>query len=452
MADTSARTVDDNGYVTVVGCPVSSYGIFDYAAWQVGLEDGDPDRIVKVYRPKDEIFSPEAVASFQIVPFIDEHDLLSAFEDDTDVMSPEEKGIDGVMVNVRPDDPWLRADVKIFTRRMKRALDSGKVELSLGYGCDFIVKSGTFNGEPYEVMQVNMRGNHLALVEAARVEGAKVLDSRIAFDCLFAGASPNQQGKPNMKIKRKAVGDASAVERLKALLPALEQFLGEEAQEPEHQGTVTPEAGLGESPEATPEVEHEAAEGDEGDIDSLIAQIEALLAELKGGEAEAPEAAEVPTGDEDPEQGACDEGEEDPEQSAEDEVEGLEGTAQDEETAPDDNGKASPGPAKGTNTTAQDAAIRKSIYADIARKQKLYDRVSPIIGAFDHATMTADDLAAYAARKLKINAPKGAVAYALDSYLTGVEKGKARTAKASNAMDSKFGECDVIDQYLKKGC
>lgn len=467
MAGKSHRQVDNNGYLTILSTPVSSFGIFEYAAWQVGLEDGDPDRIVKVFRPESAITEPEAIASFQIVPLIDEHDLLSGFEDDEDTMSPEDKGIDGVMSNVKYAKPWLVADLKVFTRRMQRAIESGKVELSLGYTCDFIVKGGTFEGQPYEVMQINLRGNHIALVDAARVEGARVLDSKIAFDCLsFVRTKPNGKNTMNPKRTKKRGGVAmdNAVQQLQALIPALQEFLSQEASEPEHQESAVEGAAEG-AATAQPAPGAEGAEGTEdegeegaaavppegGDVAGILNEIKALLEKLA--------AATAPVGDEGEEANVGDEEEEEVEDSEEIEagdenVEGVEGTAQDCEG----NGSASKGPSSGVHSAADGKtrkgvsmdAARKSIYADMANKQKLYDRVSPVIGAFDHSLMSCEEMAVYAAKKLKLNAPKGMASVALDSHLSGIEsvRKSQRETVSANVGDSAFGDFDPIDKYL----
>jgi len=68
----TAREVDKNGFLMVKGCPISSFGIFDYSAGQLGL-DGDPSRIVKVHRPESAVSDPEAIASFMNVPLINDH-------------------------------------------------------------------------------------------------------------------------------------------------------------------------------------------------------------------------------------------------------------------------------------------------------------------------------------------------------------------------------------------
>src|ERR1700744_6538381 len=164
MSTSSAQFQDSNGYLLVKGCPVSSYGIFDYSAAQVGeTEDdnqGDINRIVKVFRPQASIEDPELIKSLELVPVIDEHDYLNGDPDatDDDGMAPEEKGVDGVMTgNVYFEDPWLKADLKIFSRRLQKAIRQGKKDLSLGYMSRFVYSPGEYKGQPYEYIQTNMR-------------------------------------------------------------------------------------------------------------------------------------------------------------------------------------------------------------------------------------------------------------------------------------------------------
>ncbi len=217
------REQDDNGFLLVKGCPISSFGLFDYSAGQLGLP-GDPNRIVKVYRPESAVSDPAAIESFKNVPLINDHEMLSGFLGDKGTTAPEEYGIDGILTsNVYYEAPWMRGDLKVFTRKLQEALQSGKKDLSLGYTCDFEIKPGVWNGQPYEAIQTNMRGNHIALVDEGRVPGARVLDG-LCFDSLSFNFKPSNKDDQSMKIKdKKAFDDALA--SLKALLPALSQHL-----------------------------------------------------------------------------------------------------------------------------------------------------------------------------------------------------------------------------------
>lgn len=467
----TAREIDKNGFLTIVGCPISSFGIFDYSAGQVGL-DGDPNRIVKVYRPESAVKDPEAIDSFKNIPFIDNHEMLSGFEGDEDNTAPEEYGVDGVLTgNVYYDKPWMRGDLKVFSRRLKKAIDSGKVDLSLGYDCEFIIQSGEFDGQPYEVVQTTLRGNHIALVDVGRVPGARVLDGR-CFDhlCLTTVTPSNEDLDMPKPLKGKARDNA--VEQLKSLIPALEQFLNEESTEAAHQDEVEVKAEEKDSTEereevmVDPEVKAEAEETPEGEekfevetesqaggeLPQLISQIEALIAKLKGGavgdeeevEAEVKDEEEVEVKAEDV--SPCD--------KAEDVVSGLQnsnvkGASVEKDDKPTKAAKASPGPAKGEHSMASDSAVA-AFYADSARKNSLYQRLSKVVGAFDHATMDSKSVAKYGAKKLGLKCVDGAEFDVVDNYLRGVEHGQKQrvVAKQKAAADSAATD-EAFEAWLK---
>lgn len=466
----TAREIDDNGFLLVKDCPISSFGIFDYSAAQLGLP-GDPNRIVKVYRPESAVNDPETIESFKNVPFIVDHEMLSGFVDDDDengTSAPEEKGIDGVLTsNVYYAAPWMRGDLKIFSRKAQRALAKRKKDLSLGYTCDFEQKPGVFDGQPYEVVQVNLRGNHIALVDEGRVPGARVLDG-MCFDHLNFEVRPSDEDSQMKNGKRGTVAKDNAVEQLQALIPALQKFLQQEQQEPEHQvesnadneGTEGTEAGAGNEGQET----NEGEAG--GDVNQLIAQVEAVLSQLKakvgngGNEGNGNEGSE---GADESERLAAEREREGERREGADELEGLNGKAGDAEIentatenegkAEENNGKASKGPSAGTPSMAGDAALRR-FYADAADKSRLYNRLSPVVGAFDHARMDAREVAAYGVKKLGLKAPKGGEYIALDSYLTGVEAAnkKHRTSvqgqRRSTGDSAVVHSSDDMDAYL----
>jgi hypothetical protein len=498
---TSARTQDQNGYLLVEGCPVSSFGIFQYSAAQVGL-DGDPNRIVNVFRPESVVSDPEFISSLQIVPLINDHEMLSGFKGDKSATAPEEYGVDGVMFGVGYAKPWARGDLKIFSRSMQSDLSGGKKDLSLGYTCDFLMESGTFDGQQYEVVQTNMRGNHIALVDVGRVPGARVLDGKkLCFDSLDFSVQFNTTGGEIMPRTRRAL-DSGTVEQLKAqlkaLLPTFEQFLSEEATEPSHQGGEGGAAGAeagGEATQAGAEAGQAAAaggetggaevsagqateptegggEGEEDDtgattgaaggeegaagaaegggamsLEDAVAQLEGLLSKMR---------AAMGQGGEGGDEGGAMNGE--GTEEGQDTVTGLEGTAREGADGEGTNlgeggqGRASEGPAAGANTGA-DAALR-GFYADLAVKTRLYERVSKVVGAFDSAAMDARGVAAYGIAKLGLKGiPKGTEVNALDGYLAGLEAGRKQSTVNVNqqrAADAAASDVPAIDAYFKE--
>ena len=65
------------GYLICRSVPIARTGTQDYAAREisryVGKLEGDPDRLIPVQRRPEDVFAPEAVASFEGKPVTDEH-------------------------------------------------------------------------------------------------------------------------------------------------------------------------------------------------------------------------------------------------------------------------------------------------------------------------------------------------------------------------------------------
>jgi hypothetical protein len=427
----SARRIDENGFLHVTGCPITSFGIFDYARSEAQLP-GDPNEIVKVLRAKEVISNETFLTSCQNLPLIDDHTYIEGVTQDGDGLpdvdegvDPDKKGVCGVMVNLRFDEEtgWCVADLVVYSRTMIRLIMSGKkVELSLGFVCDFIPTEG---GE-VAAEQVDMRGNHLALVGKARVPGARVLDS--AF---------SQQTSEEDQMKKKRIGDG-AVDKLRELIPALQQFLAEEAKEPEHQeGGEAEASGEAETDEAkaareaaeaaaaaeakvNPEEKTGDEETDSGSADDrVLALLKQLIAALGGGTA---------TGDEETEAS----------------TDGTEASTDTTVGDSDDNDEQIANSEKPTVTM-------DSMFQAVAERDALYSRVSKHTGAFDHASMTAGKVAEYAVKKLGIKCAVGDSAVALTAYMDGVEKATAKavaSVKQQRVGDSAAPSSSELDAYL----
>jgi uncharacterized protein len=168
----TARQLDQNGYLTIAGNPLTKVGVFPYRGSEIGAED--PNKIYYVLRSEEELNNPETIDSFKLVPFVDEHEWLG--ENGTPA---EKKGIQGTIgEHVYFDAPYLRGNLRILSESVKNRINNGKIELSAGYSCAYEPSAGTFNGQHYDYVQKNIRANHLALVDKGR-SGADVavLDS-----------------------------------------------------------------------------------------------------------------------------------------------------------------------------------------------------------------------------------------------------------------------------------
>ena len=108
----------------------------------------------------EEVFAPESLASYKGKPVILTHE---AGMIDSDNVQQEQIGT--ILSEGTQDGDNVRAQIIIHDARK---LDYGLRELSLGYSLDLEETPGEWQGQPYDVIQRNIRVNHLALVEKAR--------------------------------------------------------------------------------------------------------------------------------------------------------------------------------------------------------------------------------------------------------------------------------------------
>ena len=155
----SKRVVDINGWITIKDNPILKAGIFPYLGSEIG--QGEPTRVYKVLRSDEELSKPETIKSFELVPLINEHFVLGELGTDTD-----DKPIDGIVgESIYFEAPYLKSNIKVFGKHIKKLIEVGKIELSAGYSCKYIPVE---NNPDYDFIQTDIRANHLALVEAGR--------------------------------------------------------------------------------------------------------------------------------------------------------------------------------------------------------------------------------------------------------------------------------------------
>lgn len=143
-----------NGFVRAEGYLTRS-GIFVYRDWL--------GNTVRELRPPEEVMHPDALASFALVPVTNDHpsEMLTAD-------NAKQYAVGSVSESVVPEGDKVRASLMITDAAAIEALDAGKSELSCGYTADVVQEAGVWQGQPYDAVQRNIRGNHVALVDAGR--------------------------------------------------------------------------------------------------------------------------------------------------------------------------------------------------------------------------------------------------------------------------------------------
>lgn len=327
------REIDTNGWPEIKDNPLSKVGVFPYSGRSLP-EAPDPNAVYMVYRPAEELGSPETIDSFKLLPWIDNHTMLG--DEEIGMTPAERKGIQGVVgEDVYFSDDVLYGNIKVFSEAMKDLIDSGKKELSCGYRCKYDWTPGEFNGQRYDLVQREIRGNHLALVNQGRMGPDVAVLDHFTFtvdtkEITMANEEKGSEAKVEMTLEQ-------VVAALEQLGPQVQQLM------------------------------------------SFMSKLKPLEEQEHGENLD-----------------------------KEEEVKPLPAAETDEEEKekPDEQKKAE----------GMDA---KQVFAEIGKRDKLYARLSAHIGAFDHAEMTAQDMAEYGLKKLEIAAPKGHEVTFLDAFLQG---------------------------------
>lgn len=387
------KETDRNGWFEVKDNPLSKEGVFLYRGNQIILPDGsratETDELIPVYRPAEELSNPEAIESFKLVPWVDDHTMLGSGE--LGLTPAERKGVQGVIgEDVYFKDGVLYGNIKAFSESFARKIENGKKELSLGYRCSYERASGEWNGQPYQYIQRNLRGNHLALVDEGRMGAdVRVMDAKdngVNYEHFSFTCDSLMEKTMNLEeLLKQAVeqfGDAAtAMAEIKKML--------EQQGEPNGEPTEPTENDDGNN---EPEPNDQTATTDDDDkFDRILSMLEDLA----------------------------------------DRVEVLEGKGKGEDfldpsintgtsiTNSNDNADDKDEP-KGE---AMDmASVTREVAKRLNDRDAMAKKVEPFIGAFDASAMdSADAVAAYACKKLNLTTAKGFERATLAGYLANRE-------------------------------
>ena len=119
------------------------------------------------YRPQEEVAKADSLESFQFVPFVDDH------PDAGTVNATNARkytvGTVGESVHFDAESRHVIAPIIVHDAATVEKMERGKVQLSCGYVCDVVHEAGVSpDGEHYDAIQRNIRGNHVALVSTGR--------------------------------------------------------------------------------------------------------------------------------------------------------------------------------------------------------------------------------------------------------------------------------------------
>ncbi len=175
-ASAGNRRFDENGFLHVAVSHISKEAVNPYYGYEIpGWESLglDPERVYYGWRAGSELAA--GAATFNGLPLLLDHyvDSASAPQKEHRVGS---LGTDAVFRTPYLDNSLIVTDAAAIA-----AIASGAAkELSAAYMYDPVLAPGVFNGQPYDFVMTNIRGNHVALVEEGRAgHDVVVADARI---------------------------------------------------------------------------------------------------------------------------------------------------------------------------------------------------------------------------------------------------------------------------------
>lgn len=167
------KFVKDDAGVLRGRAAVTNVGVFSYRQ-----KDGS---IVRQARKEEDVFDKDSLASLRNVWVTNEHPpiLVNPNNADKYAVGKTDDAVTTagprVSVGVEIDDP-----VAVATA------EAGRRSFSCGYECDYEFKSGTYLGMDYDVVQKNIRYNHVAMCDAGRAgETARMLLDSMDADASF---------------------------------------------------------------------------------------------------------------------------------------------------------------------------------------------------------------------------------------------------------------------------
>lgn len=131
----------------------------------LGSEVGRPDlAVVRVYRPPEEVFASDAMATAAHRPVTNGHPKQAVTAETWRDVSVGYTGGDVVRDGSFLQVPLLLADAAAI-----EDVESGRRQLSFGYTCDLDWTAGTTpEGEPHDAIQRGIRINHLSIEQRGR--------------------------------------------------------------------------------------------------------------------------------------------------------------------------------------------------------------------------------------------------------------------------------------------
>lgn len=145
-------------------------------------------KVVREYRPADEVMRADSLRTFDGAPLTNEHAQI-------DPRTAAKHAV-GSVYGVKPDadGTHVAAEILVYDAATIEAIESGKTQLSCGYRCTLDFTPGTSpDGETYDAIQRNIVGDHVALVTLGRAGTAQLRMDDAETACSFETENQDEE-------------------------------------------------------------------------------------------------------------------------------------------------------------------------------------------------------------------------------------------------------------------
>lgn len=160
----SVRHTDENGFMHVDISNITKETVNPYYGREIpGWKDKglDPEKIYYGYRPLEEL--ERGAETFNNLPLLSRHQEVSA-EKPLKHLQVGSLGTDAEV-----EKPYLKNSLIVYDQKAVDGIENGtQKELSCAYRYDPDFTPGEFDGQRYDFVMRNIRGNHVALVHEGR--------------------------------------------------------------------------------------------------------------------------------------------------------------------------------------------------------------------------------------------------------------------------------------------
>lgn len=284
------REVTANGNLVCYDVPIARVGWMIYGPGETPVEVDPETGYARVYRGESELFRPETIGSFMGVAVTDDHP-----EDDVDPDNWDKLSRGFTTTNVRRGTGDLAdciiADLIVTRRDLIDAVNDGKREVSCGYSADYR-QTGPGTGE-----QLNIIGNHIALVERGRCgPRCAIGDQAPPSTTAKESKMPKQRVKLSERVRTLVRDMESLLEENGGSLPGEEDSPDDDSTGATHIHIHTNGQGAAAPGEQRAPGTDDDLEGGDGDpmearlsaleqgMAALAEQLQAILQQLGGGQ------------------------------------------------------------------------------------------------------------------------------------------------------------------------